>query len=568
MENQKSPIFISTDMAINSWEDVKPYFENLAERALNNSHDLHQWLLDRSMLEAMLEEDMGWRYIRMTCDTTDKEREQRYLTFVSEIEPQIAPYHDLLNRKMAESAYLSILEKPEYHNYIRSVKEEIKIFREENIPLQTEIQTEQQKYAAISGAMTVTVDDKEQTLQQAANYYKSNDRAKRQQVYEQITKRRYQDAEDLEDLFDVLLKLRHQVAVNAGFANFRDYMFVAMGRFDYTVNDCEMFHQSVKNKVVPMVRELLLHRKERLGLDKLRPWDTEVDLDGHQPLKPFADGKDLLNKTIQCFDHIDPFFKQVINTMIAQGHFDVESRIGKAPGGYNYPLPVNGYPFIFMNAASNTRDVETMVHEAGHAFHSVLTKDLELNAQKALTSEIAELASMSMELISSHSQNVFYTNPDDHKRARLEHLEGIIEVLPWVATVDKFQHWLYTNPGHTRAERGDAWLRISQEFSGNVVDWEGYEKFRPYSWHKQLHIFEVPFYYIEYGFAQLGAVGVWRNYLQNPTQTLQQYKEALSLGYTQSIPDIYKTAGVKFDFSENYIGELVAFVSEQMKSLS
>ncbi len=568
MENQKSPIFISTDMAINSWEDVKPYFENLAERALNNSHDLHQWLLDRSMLEAMLEEDMGWRYIRMTCDTTDKEREQRYLTFVSEIEPQIAPYHDLLNRKMAESAYLSILEKPEYHNYIRSVKEEIKIFREENIPLQTEIQTEQQKYAAISGAMTVTVDDKEQTLQQAANYYKSNDRAKRQQVYEQITKRRYQDAEDLEDLFDVLLKLRHQVAVNAGFANFRDYMFVAMGRFDYTVNDCEMFHQSVKNKVVPMVRELLLHRKEKLGLDKLRPWDTEVDLDGHQPLKPFADGKDLLNKTIQCFDHIDPFFKQVINTMIAQGHFDVESRIGKAPGGYNYPLPVNGYPFIFMNAASNTRDVETMVHEAGHAFHSVLTKDLELNAQKALTSEIAELASMSMELISSHSQNVFYTNPDDHKRARLEHLEGIIEVLPWVATVDKFQHWLYTNPGHTRAERGDAWLRISQEFSGNVVDWEGYEKFRPYSWHKQLHIFEVPFYYIEYGFAQLGAVGVWRNYLQNPTQTLQQYKEALSLGYTQSIPDIYKTAGVKFDFSENYIGELVAFVSEQMKSLS
>ncbi len=568
MENTKSNTFISSELQINSWDDVKPYFENLNARELHNSDELHQWLLDRSLLESMLEEDMGWRYIRMTCDTTDKDREKKYLTFVSEIEPQIAPYHDLLNRKMAESPFLAELDKPEYHNYIRSVKEEIKIFREENIPLQTEIQTEQQKYASISGAMTVTIDDKEQTLQQAANYYKSNDRNKRQQVYELIVNRRYQDAEALEDLFDILLQLRHQVAVNAGFANFRDYMFAAMGRFDYTVKDCELFHESVKNKVVPIVSKMLLHRKEKLGLNKLRPWDTEVDLDGHQPLKPFGDGKDLLDKTIQCFSHIDPFFKGVIETMITQGHFDVESRIGKAPGGYNYPLPVNGYPFIFMNAASNTRDVETMVHEAGHAFHSVLTKDLELNAQKALTSEIAELASMSMELISSHSQDVFYTNPDDHKRARLEHLEGIIEVLPWVATVDKFQHWLYTNPNHTRAERGDAWLRISQEFSGNVIDWEGYEKFRPYGWHKQLHIFEVPFYYIEYGFAQLGAVGVWRNYLQNPTQTLLQYKEALSLGYTKSIPDIYKTAGVKFDFSENYIGELVAFVNEQMKSLS
>ncbi len=566
MENTKS--FISPDLQINSWDDVKPYFENLNDRELHNSSELHQWLLDRSELESLLEEDMGWRYIRMTCDTTDKEREQKYLTFVSEIEPQIAPYRDLLNKKMAESPYLAEVDKPEYHNYIRSVKEEIKIFREENIPLQTEIQTEQQKYASISGAMTVTVDDKIQTLQQAANYYKSNDRAKRQEVYELVVNRRYEDAEALEDLFDILLKLRHQVAVNAGFANFRDYMFAAMGRFDYTVKDCELFHESVKNKVVPMVREMLLHRKAKLGLDKLRPWDNEVDLDGHPSLKPFSDGNDLLDKTIQCFEKIDPFFKNVIETMIAQGHFDVESRIGKAPGGYNYPLPANGYPFIFMNAASNTRDVETMVHEAGHAFHSVLTKDLELNAQKALTSEIAELASMSMELISSHSQDVFYTNPEDHKRARLEHLEGIIEVLPWVATVDKFQHWLYTNPNHTRAERSAAWLEISSEFSGNVIDWEGYEKFRPYSWHKQLHIFEVPFYYIEYGFAQLGAVGVWRNYLQNPTQTLQQYKDALSLGYTKSIPDIYKTAGVKFDFSENYIGELVAFVNEQMKSIS
>ncbi|MSQ80007.1 MAG: M3 family oligoendopeptidase [Flavobacteriaceae bacterium] len=556
--------YLPLDFEVSDWTGLKPFFEELQSRPIDSAFGLRNWLQDLSGLEQVLEEDLGWRYIRMTCDTTDKALEESYLFFVSEIEPQIAPFSNSLNKKMAECPYLKELDSADYFTYFRRVKKELEIYREENTPLFVELAALQQKYGQISGAMTVEMDGKTITLQQAANFYKSTDRGIRKQAFEQIANRRLQDADTLDDLFEQLLKIRHQVALNAGFANFRDYMFSAMGRFDYTVADCEAFHQSVKDEVVPLVRKMDEDRMAKLGLGELRPWDTEVDLDGKPPLKPFADGKDLLDKTVQCFGAIDPWFKGCIEAMIQMGHFDVESRIGKAPGGYNYPLPATGVPFIFMNAASNTRDVETMVHEAGHAFHSILTRDLELNAQKNFPSEVAELASMSMELISSDAQACFYPNKEDHQRAQTEHLEGIIEVLPWIATVDKFQHWIYTNPTHNRQERRQAWLDISGEFSTRVVDWTSYEHIRPTGWHKQLHIFEVPFYYIEYGFAQLGALGVWKNYLDNPADALQKYKDALSIGYMKTIPGIYETAGVKFDFSAANIRRLMELVQGKM----
>jgi oligoendopeptidase F len=552
--------FLSQNFTVTDWESLKPYFDSLLAREITSAKALEDWLKDRSELEAALEEDMGWRYIKMTCDTTNKALEESYLYFVSEIDPHIAPYSNDLNKKLAESPFLAELNKPEYYTYFRGVKKALEIYRDENIPLYVEMQTLSQKYAAISGAMTIEMEGKTLTLQQAANYYKNPNREIRKEAFEKIAGRRVEDAQALDDLFDQLVALRHQIAQNAGFDNYRDYMFAAMGRFDYTIADCENFHQSVKSAVVPLVKKLDEERKLKLNVGALKPWDTEVDLDGKPSLKPFENGEDLLQKTVKCFAEIDPFFTQSIEAMIAMGHFDVESRIGKAPGGYNYPLPTTGVPFIFMNAASNTRDVETMVHEAGHAFHSILTRDLELNAQKNFPSEVAELASMSMELISAEAQHVFYPKKDDHQRSRKEHLEGIIEVLPWVATVDKFQHWIYTHPTHTQTERREAWLNISGEFSSKIVDWSGYEHIKPFGWHKQLHIFEVPFYYIEYGFAQLGAVGVWKNYLNNPSLALHQYKEALSLGYTKTIPQIYEAAGVRFDFSEKYISELAQLV--------
>jgi oligoendopeptidase F len=318
---------------------------------------------------------------------------------------------------------------------------------------------------------------------------------------------------------------------------------------------------------VPLNKKLAEERKAKLGYGELKPWDTDVDISGRQPVHPFDNGEELAEKTIRAFNRLDPFFGEVISTMRQKGHLDLDSRKGKAPGGYNYPLAVSGYPFIFMNSAGTLRDLETMVHEGGHAIHSVLTKDLFLNAFKSCPSEVAELASMSMELVSMDVWDEFIKDPEELKRAKAEQLEGVIKTLPWIATVDKFQHWLYTNPTHTTEERTQAWKKTADEFGSGITDWSGYEDAYLHTWHKQLHIYEVPFYYIEYGFAQLGAIGVWKNYVENPQRGLQQYKAALTLGNTATIPEIYAAAGVRFDFSPAYMKELFDFVWSEFEKL-
>lgn len=361
--------------------------------------------------------------------------------------------------------------------------------------------------------------------------------------------------------------LRDRIGRNAGFDNYRDYMFAAMGRFDYTPQDCFDFHDSVAASVVPVLNEMAGERKTRLQLQSLRPWDHKVDAEGREPLKPFEGGEDLLNKTIRCFTRLDPFLGDCLRIMKAMNHLDLESRKGKAPGGYNYPLSEIGVPFIFMNATSNLRDMITLLHEGGHAVHSFLTRDLRLNSFKHTPSEVAELASMSMELLTMDYWDEFFDTEEDLVRAKRQHLESIIETLPWVATVDKFQHWLYENPAHTAEMRTEAWDRIFLEFSEHVTDWEGLEKYRRYSWQRQLHIYEVPFYYIEYGIAQLGAIAVWKNYRENKTRGLEGYLNALKLGYTATIGDIYEAANIPFDFSRNYIADLIGFVRSELESL-
>jgi oligoendopeptidase F len=333
-----------------------------------------------------------------------------------------------------------------------------------------------------------------------------------------------------------------------------------LGRFDYSVEDVLKFHEAIQLEVLPLVKSFDEKRIKDLQLAQLKPWDMDVDTSGKPGLHPFENGAQLLEQTKKCFSGIDPYFLDVILTMESKGHFDLDSRIGKAPGGYNYPLPVSGLPFIFMNAAGAVRDVETMVHEAGHAFHSVLTNTLELNGQKNFPSEVAELASMSMELITHDQWDAYFPKHEDAVRAKEEHLEGIIRILPWIATVDAFQHWIYTNPTHTRSERRAKWLEITSRFSTGMVHWEGMEHIKSCGWHKQLHIFEVPFYYIEYGIAQLGAIGVWRNVKLNKQKGLEQYKKALSLGYSATMPEIYEAAGVNFDFTAPYLKSLMQFV--------
>lgn len=563
---QKKRNYLSSNFEM-TWEHIEPVFQELQLRQIHSAADLEQWLRDRSELEAALEEDFAWRYIRMTCDTSSEQLLADFQYFATEIEPKVAPLNNELNKKFIASPYLDQLDQQKYFVLIRSTRKALELFREENVALQTEIQLEQQKYQSITGAMSVQLNGQEYTLEQASVFLKDQDRELRQQAWEAISSRRLKDKQALDELFDRLLKLRHQVALNAGFDNFRDYMFQALGRFDYSPEDCFRFHEAIEKEAVPVLRKQATARKKALELTSLEPWDMEVDISGKPALKPFANGQELIDKTIDCFNRLDPFLGDRIENMKLNGLFDVESRKGKAPGGYNYPLAETGAPFIFMNSANTFRDLTTMVHEGGHAIHTFVTADLELNDFKHCPSEVAELASMSMELISMDEWDAFFEYPEELKRAKRDQLKDVLKTLPWVAIVDQFQHWIYTNPEHTAAERNAAWVEIFERFGANFIDWNEHKDAEAFLWQKQLHIFEVPFYYIEYGIAQLGAIAVWKNYKENPKDGLNNYLNALKLGYTKTIREIYETAGVRFDFSATYVKELVHFVQNELELL-
>ncbi|GGB05009.1 M3 family oligoendopeptidase [Mucilaginibacter rubeus] len=567
MIHKKTRTYIPASLDI-KWETLEPFYKELLDRPIHSVEELEKWLRDKSELEAALEEDFAWRYIRMTCDTTSEDLLQMFQYFATEVEPKIAPYSNELNKKLVASAFVDKLDGEKYFIFLRAVKKALELFREENIPVQTEIQVEQQKYQSITGSMSVHVDDKEFTLEQASVFLKGTDRAKRQEVWEKITSRRLQDKDKLDELFDHLRKLRHTVATNANFENFRDYMFQALGRFDYTPHDCYAFHAAIETEIVPILKTQAEKRREALHLPTLKPWDMDVDISGKPALKPFQNGEDLIEKSIQCFSNINRYLGERLEIMKDNGLFDVESRKGKAPGGYNYPLAETGAPFIFMNSANTFRDLTTMVHEGGHAVHTFLTADLELNDFKHCPSEVAELASMSMELISMDNWNVYFDNEEDLQRAKRDQLVDVLKTLPWVAVVDQFQHWIYTNPDHTDADRTTAWIEIFEPFGAGFADWSEHREALANLWQKQLHIFEVPFYYIEYGMAQLGAIAIWKNYKENPEKGLQQYLDALKLGYTKTIKEIYETAGIKFDFSAAYVKELAEFVKAELDKLN
>ena len=558
---QKERKLLPVDFKITNWQELLPYFEELIKRKLSNKAELEHWLQDVSELEAVISEDACWRQIKMTCDTTNKEYEEAFTYFCMEIEPKMKPYGFELNKKLLACPFTKELDNSIYFPYLRNVDNAAKLYREENVPLQADLNLLAQQYGVISGAMAVEVDGKEYTLQQAAKLLQSPDRALRETVFTKVATRRVQDKDKLNELFDQLLTIRHQVAVNAGFDNYRDYKFSELGRFDYTIEDCFAFHDAVREHIMPLQAMFIKHRQKRLGLDTMRPWDGDAEPTGTEPLHPFKDGQELVTKAEEVFDKLGPYFSGCLKTMQQMQRLDLESRKGKAPGGYNCPLPETGVPFIFMNAAGTMSDVITMMHEGGHAVHSFLSHPLKLSAFKEYPMEIAELASMSMELFSMEHWDVFFKDDKELKRARLEELERAISVLPWIATIDKYQHWLYTNPGHSVAQREEAWLSILNEFSAGITDWTGFDEYRANFWQKQLHLFEVPFYYIEYGIAQLGAIAMWRQYRGNKEQALTNYMSALSLGYTKTLKELYVTAGIKFDFSAGYIKELAGFVT-------
>ena len=557
--------FLPEDFVITTWEKLEPYFKELDEREIASKEELEEWLKDASELEAVISEDASWRQIRMTCDVESKELEQAFAYFMMEIQPKIQPFADRLNRKLVNNPHLKELDQKKFFTYLRNVRKNIDLFREENVPIQAELSVMQQQFGQIAGKMTVQVNGKEYTLQQAAKFLENPDRKLREEVYRKINERRLQDKNELNHLYTQLVQKRDTIARNTGFKNYRDYKFIDLGRFDYSKEECFQFHDAVKQHVLPIVNEINLRKKEKLGLDTLRPWDVEAQPENVQPLHPFETADELLGKSIDVFQKLRPFFADCLRKMKSMNRFDLESRKGKAPGGYNCPLAETGAPFIFMNAAGQMHDVTTMLHEGGHAVHSFLSHPLELSGFKEYPMEIAEVASMAMELFTMDEWKSFFPKEDELLRAKEQQLERVITIFPWVATIDKFQHWVYENPNHTEDERASNWLRILNEFTSPVIDFTGLEEYRKYAWQRQLHLFEVPFYYIEYGIAQLGAIGMWKQFRQNKEQALNNYVNALSLGGTRTLPELYKTAGLKFDFSGEHIQSLMKFVHDEWK---
>jgi oligoendopeptidase F len=556
--------FVPATQDWNEWSAIAPLFDRLegAIGSCKSAADLERWLLDWSELNAAIEEEAARRSIAMTCHTDDAEAEKAYLHFVEMIEPQVKPRQFALQQAFVKHPQRASLPQPRYTVFDRDTALQVELFRPENVPLETEDTCIGQQYQKLSGSLTVKFRGEEKTLVQMGRYLEETDRAVREESWTLVANRRLKEATTFDTQFDELLNLRGRIAANAGFSNYRDYAFRRLGRFDYTPADCERFHAAVEGEVVPLLRQLQADRKRQLGVTTLRPWDLSVDPLNRPPLKPFTDVADMVSGSQRIFDRLDGELAGGFRKMQDLRLLDLANRKGKAPGGYQSTLHEARLPFIFMNAVGVQRDVDTMLHEAGHAFHALATRGEDLHAYRGAPIEFCEVASMSMELLASEFLEEFYS-PADAARARRTHLEGIVTILGWIATVDAFQHWVYTHPGHTHAERGTAWTSIFARFNGDV-DWSGFEAAREKHWHRQLHIFLYPFYYIEYGIAQLGALQVWLNSKQNKDRALTDYKRALALGNSRPLPELFATAGCKFEFSEATVRPLVRMLREQL----
>ncbi len=548
------------------WKQVETQAVQLLSREISSPEDLEKFIVDRSAFSDIIGEEVAWAYINMTRFTERTEHSDKYAFMLKEIVEKAKPYSNKFNKKIVESTYFSQLPKDKYFNLQRILKREIELFNEENLALVTKEEKLSQEYGKEVGSVLLNYQGEEHTLQQMNIYQKSKDRNEREQTWKMTIDKRVELSAGFDKLFNELIELRQLQAKNAGFSNYRDYQHKAMGRFDYSPSDCMEFHESVKKEVVPVATELLKIRREYLGLDKIRPWDRGVDFLSDKVLKPFDKGEELIDGTINVLNRLSPALGDMILKMKSGGYFDVESRRAKAPGGYNYGLPVTRIPFIFMNAVGLHRDLITMLHESGHAVHTFSTTDVKIGEYANPPSEVAEFAAMAMELMTSGLLSEFYSNSEEIAQARFSHLEGIINFLPWMSVVDLFQQWVYTHPGHSIEERDQYWNSIVKDYSLGV-DMSGFEEFSTKSWQTQLHIFEVPFYYIVYGMAQLGALQLYKNFKNDPKDTLEKYLAALSMGYTRPIPDIYEKAGIHFDFSRDMVGSLMEFVRNEIQTL-
>tara|TARA_Y100001970_G_scaffold212394_1_gene259399 strand:- start:12279 stop:13985 length:1707 start_codon:yes stop_codon:yes gene_type:complete len=562
--------FVPDDFDATIWENIKPLADNLMERELNCSSCIEGLISDSSELAEHISETGALLYIGMTCDTESEEKRESFLDFMSNIRPKLSEFSDALNRRIVNHSSVDDLPS-RYDLMLRGMRTDVEIFRKENIPLgvrQTELVTEAQ---TINGAMTVEFEGEERTFPQMSKYLESNDRSLRQAAWMSMSARRMEDSERLSEIFDELISIRHQMATNAGFESYTQYMFRAMHRFDYTIEDCLEFHESVESVCMPILKRINKDRRDGLGIGELSPWDVNEkggsgpDIHGRDPLRPFETVDEMVEKLSEMFHEISSDLGGKFDKLVEMDTLDLDTRKGKAPGGYQYYLEKSRVPFIFMNAAGLQGDLETMIHEAGHAFHSLYCGHLELIDERDYPIEFAEVASMSMELLTQPWWDKFYES-EEADRARRAHLEGVAFLLPWIATIDSFQHWIYSNPGHSREERSEVWLSIRDKF-GSEMDWTGHTDFRELSWQQQGHLFGVPFYYIEYGIAQLGSLQLWKTQMSDPQKALDDYANAMSLGNTRTLPELFSAADLELGFDEGHFMSLLETVETALSEL-
>ena len=560
--------FIPEDFDASSWENIEPYVDDLIQRNLSCSSCLEKLISDSSNLAEHISETGALLYIGMTCDTENQTKKNDFLNFVENVRPKLSKFSDKLNRRIAE--HPSVGDLPDrYDLMIRGIKSDIDIFREENIPLGVEQTKLVTKAQGITGGMTVEFEGEERTFPEMKGFLESNNRSVREKAWKSMVSRWMNDSEELSEIFDELIKIRHEIAKNAGFDSYTNYMFKAMHRFDYTVEDCLTFHNSIEKVCMPIVREINEKRRSSFNLEILSPWDVNEksgsgpDIEGKNPLRPFENVGEMVQKLSELFHKMSRDLGNKFDKLVEMDTLDLETRKGKAPGGYQYYLEKSRVPFIFMNAAGLQGDLETMIHESGHAFHSLYCGHLDLIDERNYPIEFAEVASMSMELLTQDEWQIFYDNDDEVNRAILSHLEGVVFLLPWIATIDAFQHWIYANPNHTREERTEYWLSLRDRF-GSKMDWKDNGDFRELSWQQQGHLFGVPFYYIEYGIAQLGALQLWQTHRKSPEKALKDYENAMKLGNTKILPELFAAAELKLGFDEKHVDSLINEVKTAM----
>jgi oligoendopeptidase F len=546
------------------WSDIEPFYTALLSAPLTEQ-SLDPWLAQWSALESLLTEAASRAMIAHTLDTGNAGKEAAHLRFSTEVLPRAEEQSVKVARRLLASGF----SRPDLETTLRRFRTDSELFREENVPLQARIEELATGYRRITGGMLADWEGERLPLPRLQPFLKERDRAVRERAFRALADPYIERRSDLATIFDQMYELRQRVAHNAGFANFRDFIFPAKYRFDYTPSDCERLHEAIERTVVPAVERALDARRERLGLDRLRPWDTQVAPWRDKAIHPFANGEQLAQRARLAFEEVDPGLGRHFQRLMDEQLLDLESRKGKAPGGYCDTLHFSGQPFIFMNASGIEEDVTTLLHEAGHAFHALEAHHLPYIWQRHPGSESAELASMSMELLAAP----FLATPAGFydelgaESAELEHLEDVLITLAHVASVDAFQTWIYTSgEGNDATARDRAWLAIRERFERGV-DWSGLEAARVARWYRQLHIFLYPFYYIEYGIAQIGALQVWRNALADRESAVRNYRAGLALGATRPLPELYRAAGVRLTFDPGDLASLVAGVEERMEEL-